>query len=71
MAAMWLAYRMYVPALAARAPLGETKEATGIGEARMALMMSRIAVSSPPGVSSFRTTRLDPLSTDRFNPCAK
>ena len=56
-AAMWLAYRIYVPALAARAPLGATKTATGTGEARMARMICRIEVSSPPGVSSCNTTR--------------
>ncbi len=71
MAAMWLAYRMYVPALAARAPLGNTKVATGIGEARIPLMMSRIAVSRPPGVSIVSTTRLEPFSTERFKPCEK
>jgi hypothetical protein len=71
MAAMWLAYRMYVPALAARAPLGKTNVATGTGDARISLMMSRIEVSRPPGVSSFSTTRLDPLSIDRLSPCEK
>jgi hypothetical protein len=35
-AAIWLAYRMYVPALAARAPLGAIYAATGTGEASMA-----------------------------------
>ena len=40
-----------MPALAARAPLGATNAATGTGEARIALMMSRIDVSRPPGVS--------------------
>ena len=47
---------MKVPALAARAPLGATKEATGTGEARIALMISRIALSRPPGVSMRSTT---------------
>src|SRR5436309_556015 len=56
MAAMWLAYRMKVPALAARAPPGATKLATWTGEARMSLMISRIEVSSPPGVSMRSTT---------------
>src|SRR5881394_3729511 len=46
-AATWLAYRMYVPALAARAPLGATNAATGTGEARMSLMIWRIDKSSP------------------------
>jgi hypothetical protein len=40
-----------VPALAARAPEGDTYVATGTGDARIARMMSRIEVSSPPGVS--------------------
>ena len=52
MAAMWLAYKMNVPVLAARAPLGATNTATGTGEARIALITSRIEVSSPPGVST-------------------
>ena len=56
-AAMWLAYRIYVPALAARAPLGATKTATGTGDARMARIICRIEVSRPPGVSSCNTTR--------------
>src|SRR3954467_3930449 len=47
---------MKVPALAARAPLGATKEATGTGEARIALIISRIALSRPPGVSMRSTT---------------
>ena len=55
-AAMWLAYRMNVPALAARAPSGATNVAIGTGEARIALMIARIDLSSPPGVSSFSTT---------------
>jgi hypothetical protein len=60
-----------VPALAARAPLGNTNVATGIREARIALLISRIAESSPPGVSIFRTTRREPFSTERLSPCAK
>jgi hypothetical protein len=36
----------------------------------MPLMMSRMAVSRPPGVSIFSTTRLDVLSTARLRPCA-
>src|SRR5215471_7078456 len=47
---------MYVPALAARAPLGATNAATGTGDARIALMMSRIERSRPPGVSICSTT---------------
>jgi len=55
-AAIWLAYRMYVPALAARAPVGPTQVATGTVEFRMSLIIARIDVSSPPGVSSSSTT---------------
>jgi len=51
---------MNVPALAARAPLGATNDATGTGEARIALMISRIDVSSPPGVSMRSTTSCVP-----------
>src|SRR5882762_3620921 len=51
---------MKVPALAARAPLGATNDATGTGEARMALMISRIEVSRPPGVSMRSTTSCVP-----------
>src|SRR5450432_2620657 len=50
-AAIWLAYRMYVPALAARAPLGATNAATGTGEASTSLIIWRIDKSRPPGVS--------------------
>ncbi len=55
-AATWLAYRMKVPALAARAPPGATKVATGTGEDRMSLIMLRIAPSRPPGVSICSTS---------------
>src|SRR5215472_12890894 len=47
---------MYVPALAARAPLGATYSATGMGEASIAAMISRMEVSSPPGVFMRRMT---------------
>src|SRR5581483_672513 len=56
-AAIWLAYRIYVPALAARAPGGDTYVATGTVDARIERMMSRIAPSRPPGVSISRMTR--------------
>src|SRR6267142_1831196 len=65
---------MNVPALAARAPLGATKTATGTGEARIALISSRIEVSSPPGVSIWRITSSAPSlaarSMPRFAKCA-
>src|SRR5205807_4867983 len=50
-AAMSAASVMYRPAEAARAPEGETNTTTGSGAPRIFLMMSRIEVSSPPGVS--------------------
>jgi hypothetical protein len=51
-----------VPALAARAPSGATYVATGTGEARIALMIERMEVSRPPGVSSSSTTSAAPFS---------
>ena len=42
---------IYIPAEAARAPDGETKITTGTCAPSIFLMMSRIEVSSPPGVS--------------------
>ncbi len=57
-----------MPALAARAPLGATKAATGTGEARIALMISRIDVSSPPGVSICSTTSCAPSRSARVSP---
>ena len=42
---------MYIPAEAARAPDGDTKITTGSGAPSIFLMMSRIEVSRPPGVS--------------------
>src|SRR6185436_4641474 len=59
---------MNVPALAARAPLGATKTATGTGEARIALITSRIEVSSPPGVSTWRMTSSAPSFAARSMP---
>src|SRR5437764_3108931 len=50
-AAMSAASVMYMPAEAARAPDGETKTTTGTGAASTFLMMLRMEVSSPPGVS--------------------
>ncbi len=57
-----------MPALAARAPSGATKVATGTGEARMSLMIERIEVSSPPGVSSSITTSWAPVLAARVSP---
>jgi len=44
----------------ARAPDGWTNTATGTSEAMMARLMSRIAVSSPPGVSISMIRRAAP-----------
>lgn len=57
-----------MPALAARAPLGATQATTGTGEARMALIMLRIEVSRPPGVSICRMSRLWPSVAERWMP---
>src|SRR5262245_66432995 len=43
---------MYVPADAARAPLGATYTITGMGDAPIPLMISPVDETSPPGVSS-------------------
>src|SRR5262245_44930379 len=67
-AAICAAYRMKVPALAARAPLGATNTTTGTGEARIALITSRIEVSSPPGVSIWRMTSSAPSLAARSMP---
>jgi hypothetical protein len=48
--------RMKVPAEAARAPLGETKQMTGMSESRMARIILRIELSDPPGVSMVSST---------------
>src|SRR5674476_338967 len=45
-----------VPVAAFVAPEGATNAATGTGEARISLMMARIDVSSPPGVSICSST---------------
>ncbi len=51
---------MKVPALAPRAPLGAMCASTGSGEASTARTISRIEVSSPPGVSMRSTTTAAP-----------
>src|SRR2546423_239449 len=70
-AAMSAASVMYSPAEAARAPDGETKMTTGSGAASIFLMMCRMDVSRPPGVSiamisavsRFETARSTALAT--------
>src|SRR5205823_9580987 len=47
---------MNVPAEAALAPLGPVQQMTGTLDARIDRMMSRIDVSSPPGVSIVSST---------------
>src|ERR1051326_664051 len=59
---------MNVPALAARAPLGATNTTPGTGEARIALITSRIEVSRPPGVSICRMTSSAPSLAARSMP---
>jgi hypothetical protein len=51
-AATWEANVMIAPAEAARAPCGDTCTITGTRELRNDWTISRIDVSSPPGVSS-------------------
>jgi len=53
---------MKKPADAARAPGGFTKTTTGTGEVAMAVVMSRVVSTSPPGVSSSITTSEAPRS---------
>ena len=60
MAATWAAIVMKVPAEAALAPPGATYTATGTDEEIIALMMMRMEVSSPPGVSNCRTINSAP-----------
>ena len=51
-----------------RAPSGATKAATGTGEAMICLMICRIAVSNPPGVSIFSTTNRACSAAAAFRP---
>jgi len=60
MAATWAARVMNAPALAARLPLGATNTITGTRAASCSLMMSRMDVSRPPGVSSMITRATAP-----------
>jgi hypothetical protein len=50
------AYAMNVPADAAREPCGAIQTTTGISDCIIRSMTSRIAMSRPPGVSSWMTT---------------
>ena len=54
--ATWAAYTMNVPAEAARAPSGDTHTPTGMVECRMSLVIWRIEIICPPGVSSLMST---------------
>ena len=51
------------PADAARLPEGETKTATGVFAWMMAVLISRVESTSPPGVRRKRTTRLAPAAS--------
>jgi hypothetical protein len=57
MAAIWAAITRNAPADAARAPVGPTQTATGIGAERIFWDIPRIEVTRPPGVSRPITTR--------------
>src|SRR5258708_7023899 len=72
MAAMSAAMVMRNPAEAGRLPDGPTNTATGVFAAMMALLMSRVASSRPPGVCSVNTIRAAPSASalamaDRMN----
>ena len=56
MTAMSAAMVIRKPADAARFPDGPTKTATGVFAWMMALLMSRVESTSPPGVRSVKTT---------------
>ena len=57
-----------VPALAACAPSGATQVITGTLLPRMALVISSVLVSSPPGVSITRSTAAAPSSRAMARP---
>jgi hypothetical protein len=63
MAATSAASMMKNPAEAAFAPDGPTQTTIGISEASIRLTMSSIAVTSPPGVSSWIKTRSSPSAS--------
>ena len=65
MAKISQARAMKKPAEADLAPLGPTKAATGVLALTIFSMISRIEVSSPPGVSRVRTTRSAPSRSAR------
>src|SRR5258708_3971244 len=69
---MWGGSVMRKPADAARFPAGPTDTATGVFAAMMALLMSGVAASRPPGVCSVNTIRAAPSASalamaDRMN----
>src|SRR2546428_4113998 len=53
---------MNVPADAARAPEGAVKQMTGTFEFRIAVVISRIEESGPPGVSIVSSTAVSPTA---------
>ena len=53
------------PAEAARLPDGPTKTATGVFAAIIALMMSRVESTRPPGVRSMNTSSAAPSASAR------
>src|SRR5262249_5059522 len=62
-AAMSAAIVMRKPAEAARLPAGPTKTATGVLAAMIALLMSRVESSRPPGVWSVKTISAAPSAS--------
>ena len=60
---------MNAPALAARAPWGDTKQITGTRELRIDWMMSSIELDRPPGVSIVRSTAASLLAFADSIPC--
>ena len=63
MAAMSAAMVMRKPAEAARFPDGPTKTATGVLARMMALLMSRVESTRPPGVRSVITISAAPAAS--------
>ena len=63
MAATSAAIVMRNPADAARAPLGPTNTTTGTRDSMIAVLMSRVEFTSPPGVRSTRTTTSAPAAS--------
>ena len=70
-AATSVASVMNNPAEAARAPSGDTYAITGIGAAMMSLTISRVELSSPPGVSMRMIATSAPSSSASSSACPR